>query len=92
MRLSDEKSTHLTHVILKGLLDKDSITPIADEGEIRREIRKIISKELKISADIDTSVRNKLNSYTKKIPEGSSEWEVLYQKFFREEAAKKGRV
>ena len=92
MKLSDEKSTHLTHVILKGLLDKNVIIPLADEGEIRREIRRIITKEIKISTDIDTSVRNKLHSYSKKIPEGSPEWEVLYQKFFREEAAKKGRA
>jgi hypothetical protein len=41
---------------------------------------------------IDESVRRKLQSYSKKIHEGSSEWEILYQKFFEEEAAKKGRA
>jgi hypothetical protein len=55
-------------------------------------MKRVIAKELKINADIDTSVRNKLNSYSKKIPEGSPEWEVLYQKFFHEEASKKGRI
>ncbi len=92
MRLSDEKITHLTHVILKGLLEKDTITPRAEEGKIRREIRRTIAKELKIASDIGTSVRNKLHSYSKRIPEGSPEWEVLYQKFFHEEATKKGRT
>lgn len=92
MRLSDEKTTHLTHVILKGLLEKDIITPRAEEGKIRREIRRTIAKELKIASDIGTSVRNKLHSYSKRIPEGSPEWEVLYQKFFHEEATKKGRT
>ncbi len=92
MRLSDEKLTLLTHVLLRGLLKNDVIIPLAEEAEIRREIKRIITKELKISADIDTSVRNKLHSYSKKIPEGSAEWEVLYQKFFSEETAKKGRT
>ncbi len=92
MRLSDEKITHLTHVVLKGLLEKDIITPRAEEGKIRREIRRIITKELKVTADIDSMVRSKLLSYSKKIPEGSPEWEVLYQKFFYEEAAKKGKT
>ena len=92
MRLSDEKITHLSHVILKGLLEKDTITPLVEEGEIRRGIKRVITMELKISADIDNFVRNKLLSYSKKIPEGSPEWEVLYQKFFHEEAAKKGRT
>ena len=92
MRLSDDKTTHLTHVVLKGLLDKDIITPEVEEGDIRREMKRIIANELKISADIDSSVRGKLQSYSKKIPEGSPEWEVLYQKFFHEEAVKRGRT
>jgi len=92
VRLSDEKITHLSHVILKGLLEKDTVTPLVEEGEIRRGIKRVITMELKISADIDNFVRNKLLSYSKKIPEGSPEWEVLYQKFFHEEAAKKGRT
>jgi hypothetical protein len=92
MSLSDEKTTHLTHILLKGLLDQEVITPVVADGDIRREIKRVIAKELKINADIDISVRNKLNSYSKKIPEGSPEWEVLYQKFFHEEASKKGRV
>jgi hypothetical protein len=92
MSLSDEKVTHLTHILLKGLLDQGVINPVVEESDIRREMKRVIAKELKINADIDTSVRNKLNSYSKKIPEGSPEWEVLYQKFFHEEASKKGRI
>lgn len=92
MRLSDEKISHLTHILLKGLLEKQVIMPLVEEGEIRREIRRIIAKELKLAEEIDSHVRNKLRSYSRKIPEGSSEWEILYQKFFHEEAAKKGRT
>ncbi len=91
MKLSDDKTTHLTHVLLKGLLDKNIISPLAEEGEIRHEIRRIITKELNIAGEIDSSIRNKLQSYSRNIPEGSPEWEVLYQKFFQEETAKKGR-
>jgi hypothetical protein len=90
--LSDDKITHLTHVLLKSLLNKNVITPQAEEGDIRREMRRIITHELQINSDIDSVVRNKLFSYSKKIPEGSPEWEVLYQKFFHEEATKKGRI
>jgi hypothetical protein len=82
MRLSDDKISHLTHVILKGLLEKKVVTPIEDEGQIRRDIRRVIVKELKIADGIDEMVRKKLQSYSKKIYEGGSEWEVLYNKFF----------
>lgn len=91
MSLSDDKVTHLTHVLLKGLVDRGTIIPKAENGEIRREMRRVINKELQITADLDEKVRNKLQSYSKKIPEGSPEWEVLYQKFFHEESSKKGR-
>ena len=91
MRLSDDKVSHLTHVVLKGLLDKKAIAPLVEESAIRREIKRVIVKELKLAESIDESIRKKLQSYSKKIPEGTAEWEVLYQKFFQEESAKKGR-
>jgi hypothetical protein len=46
---------------------------------------------MKLAEDIDEAVTRKLQSYSKKIYEGSSEWEVMYNKFFEEETAKKGR-
>ncbi|HDH34416.1 MAG TPA: DUF507 family protein [Nitrospirae bacterium] len=90
MRLSDDKIRHITHVILKALLKKGAVTPLTDDGTIRREMRTTIERELKIAENIEEKVTKKLESYSKKIYEGSSEWEVLYQKFFEEEVSKKG--
>ncbi len=92
MMLSEEKVSHLTHVFLKGLMDRDLIALNEEEGTVRREIKRIISSELKIGADIDEAVRKKLQSFSKKLVEGSPEWEILYKKFFREEEIKKGRA
>lgn len=92
MRLSDEKISHLTHVVLKGLLERDAIALRVEEGFVRREMRRVIVKGLEIADSVDMMVRKKLQSYSKRIPEGSPEWEVLYQKFFREEMAKRGRL
>jgi len=92
VRLSDEKISHLSHILLKGLIEKEAIAPLTEEGVIRREIRRVIIRELKVAEDIDTLVRKKLQSYSKKIIEGTREWEILYQKFFQEEAAKRGRA
>lgn len=92
MRLSDEKINHLTHVLLKRLLERNVITPLTDDITIRKEIKRIIIDELKVAEDIDAIVRKKLESYSKKIYEGSAEWDVLYHKFFTEESAKKGLI
>ncbi|MBI4826743.1 MAG: DUF507 family protein [Nitrospirae bacterium] len=91
MRLSDDKVSHLTHIILKGLKDKDAVRTLSEDGAIRRAIRNVITKELKLAEDIDIKVNNKLQSYSKKVFEGTSEWDVLYQKFYDEEMSKKGR-
>ncbi len=91
MMLSDDKISHLSHVLLKGLLEKQLIEKLEEEGKIRAEIKRTIISELKIGEEIDAIVRKKLQSFSKKIIEGSPEWEVLYKKFFREEEIKRGR-
>jgi hypothetical protein len=91
MMLSDDKITHTTHIILKGLLDKGLIKLKEDDGIIRREIKRTIINELKIGEDIDAVVRKKINSFSKRPVEGSPEWEILYKKFFEEEEVKRGR-
>lgn len=91
MMLSDDKISHTTHMLLKGLLENKLIVPKTEESEVRREIKKTIVNELKIGEDINETVTKKLLSFSKKLVEGSPEWEVLYRKFYEEEEVKKGR-
>jgi hypothetical protein len=88
--LSEEKISHLSHVLLKGLLEKGAITIRGDEGDLRREIKNSIHAFLRINEDIDSVVRKKLQSFSRRIIEGSPEWEVLYRKYHREETIKRG--
>jgi uncharacterized protein len=91
MMLSDDKISHLSHVLLKGLMERKLVEPLEEDGKVRTEMKRTIISELKIGEEIDSVVRRKLQSYAKKIVEGTAEWEILYKKFFREEEAKKGR-
>ena len=88
--LSDEKVSHLTHVLFKGLTDNGLIELVADDGKVRREVKRSIVSFLKVGEEIDLSVRKKLQSFSRKIIEGSPEWEVLYKKFYMEETVKRG--
>lgn len=93
MMLSEDKVSHLSHILLNKLYDLDLIDIDEDEeAAIRREIKRTITGELKIGEEIDEIVRKKLLSLSKKLIEGSSEWEVLYKKYYREEEIKKGRA
>ncbi|MBF0564865.1 MAG: DUF507 family protein [Nitrospirae bacterium] len=91
MLLSDDKISHLSHIILSGLKTKGLISLKIDEGKIRKEIKRIIANQLKVGDDIDNIVRRKLTSLSRKVVEGSSEWDILYNKYYAEEENKRGR-
>ena len=91
MMLSDDKISHTTHMLLKGLLENKLVALKSEESEVRREMKKTIANELKVGEDIDETVTKKLLSFSKKLVEGSPEWDILYRKFYEEEEVKKGR-
>jgi hypothetical protein len=91
MMLSDDKISHLTHVVLTGLLANDAVDITEDEAAVRRAIKRAITRFLKEGEDMDAAARRKIESMSRQVAEGSPEWDVLYQKFFREEEVKRGR-
>ena len=92
MKLSREKILHLSHLILNHLNADDQVEFYADLQEIRQEIVKLISDELKTDEAIDALVRRKLESQKRAIVEGSEEWEILYRKYYEEEVARHRKV
>ena len=88
--LSDEKIIHMSHVLFKELKKIGVVEFLEDEGKIRRQIRRSIMDELKIADEMDKAVRKKLASYSKKLIEGTPEWEILYKRFFQEEEKRRG--
>ena len=89
MLLSEEKISHLAHRILDGLSEELDLAWRVEEGEVLREIKKVILAELRLEEEIDRLVRQRLASYSRPIAEGSPEWEVLYRKSFNEEIRKR---
>jgi hypothetical protein len=89
--LSEEKTSHLSHLVLGALKKENRVRLLQDEGRVLREIRRTIEDEVRAEESIDEAIRKKIASYSRPIYEGSPEWEVLYQKFFQEEAVRRGR-
>lgn len=92
MRLSDDKATHLSHIILDSLLGAPGVTPKTDKEAILREVKRILHAELHVEEEVDSAARKKLASLSRQLPEGSPEWEVRYQAYFREEMNRRGRL
>jgi len=87
--LSDEKQTHLSHVILRRLQEADQAVVVGDPKLALREIKHVLLDHIRLEQEVDRIVRTRLHSYSRPIPEGSQEWDVLYQKTYAEELRKR---
>ena len=86
--LSEDKVSHLSHVILQTVKKSSLVTLQVEEGRILKEIKRVLAAELAQEEEIDQKVKAKLASYSRGIVEGSAEWDVLYRKTFEEETRK----
>ncbi len=87
--LSDEKQMHLSHTILQCLEGTTEGQFVGSSPLALREIKLVLAEHMALEKDIDKMVRSRLQSYSRKIPEGSSEWDVMYQKTYEEELRKR---
>jgi hypothetical protein len=87
MRMSRERLFHLADLIVKELSALPGVQ-IKVPGDLRVEIMRSLTDEAKLEETVDTEVRRTLASYSRPVPEGSREWEIMYQKT-REEVFKR---
>ena len=69
-----------------------NVDAVQPEERILREIRRTFMDELKFDDEADAAVRRTIQSLSRKVPEGSREWEVLYQKYREEELRRRGKL
>ena len=84
MRLSRESLFYLADRIIAELQATEGV--VAKDGDeearkdVRNEVMRTLTDEAKLEETIDQEVRRTLSSYSRPAPEGSREWEVLYNK------------
>lgn len=92
MRLSEDRISHISHLILDALEHNANIEPLQPEERILREIKRIITSELRFEDEADEAARRTIQSLSRKVPEGSREWEVLYHKYREEEMRRRKKI
>ncbi|HEV8306597.1 MAG TPA: DUF507 family protein [Methylomirabilota bacterium] len=80
MKFSRERVFHLAVRLTDELLATDGVTALKAADELRTEIIRTLSDETRVEETIDAEVRKILGSYARPAPEGSAEWDILYQK------------
>jgi len=92
VRLSEDRIYHLSHLVLDRLMQDRNVDAVQPEERILREIRRTFMDELKFDDEADAAVRRTIQSLSRKVPEGSREWEVLYQKYREEELRRRRKL
>ena len=87
--LSDEKQMHLAHVIVGSVKGMPQTTLVGDQAQALREVKRVIAEHMKAEEDLEEKVRRRLESYSRPVPEGSQEWDILYRKTYEEELRKR---
>ncbi len=88
MQLSEDRITHLAHRILERL---KPLAGMPSPEQALREIKRRMKTVLQEDDVIDRLVRDKIASLKRGVPVGASEWEILYRKYYEEEAARRRR-
>jgi len=88
MKLSDDRINHLSHVLFKALNDMEEIDFMEEENDIRLRMKKTLVECLREFDAIEERIQASLGSYSRKIVEGSREWDVMWSKAYDEEISK----
>jgi hypothetical protein len=92
MKLSHERCVHLSHRFLEAMEKEDSVDFLRDLNIVRLKALQILEAEMMREEEMEESIRRKITQQKRDIPEGSSEWEVLFRKYYEEEVNKIRRV
>ena len=88
MKLSDDRINHLSHLLFRAVNAMDEVDFMEEENEVRLRIKKALVECLRQFDAIDEKIQATLGSYSRKIVEGSREWDVMWSKAYDEEIRK----
>lgn len=92
MRLSEDRISHISHLIQDMLIRNRNIDVLLTEERVLREIKRTIADELKFEDEADEAARRTIQSLSRRVPEGSREWDVLYRKYVEEEMNRRRKI
>ncbi len=85
MKLSRDKINHISSLIVNDFENREELDYKMDLNDVRLEITRVMTEELKLDEKADTEARKIIASYKeKKVREGTPEWDIMYQKHYEE--------
>jgi len=88
--ISDDRQSHLAHIITDAIWN-DDLVDYSDDDLAVRVARQAIAEFVKEDRDIDQFARDKVASLKRGVIEGSPEWDIMFKKYYEEERNKRGK-
>ena len=89
-RVTDGRINALSQLVLKEL-KAGAVADLKTDHLVLKEIKATLAGFLQLDDVLDAKVRSKIASLSRRVPEGSREWDVLYRQYLEEERRKLGR-
>jgi len=86
----EERYSDISHKILDELYEEDLIQFDVTENRIKNIIYNAITSFITEASELDNIIMDKIRTYKKRYIPGTDEFDILYEKLYREELAKRG--
>ncbi|MDX9813668.1 MAG: DUF507 family protein [Sulfurimonas sp.] len=86
----EDRYSDISHKVLQAIYEEDLINYDIAENRIKNIIYEAITGFIVDAKDIEDSIMQKIRSYKKRYIPGTDEFEILYEKLYKEELTRKG--
>ncbi len=90
-RASDGRISALAHLAFEAIKQGPEVADLRTDRLVLGEIKAALTDFFNVDDALDAKVRRKIASLSRRVPEGSGEWDVLYRQYLEEEKRKLGR-
>jgi hypothetical protein len=88
VRLTDDKINYLSHVVVRSLSDCPEVDFRVEDNQVRLTIKEALTESIRVFEQLEEKVAGDISSRSRKIVEGSGEWEVEYRRIYEDEINK----
>jgi len=85
-----ERMNQIANMIRDLIMEDEAVEIYEEPPIIRNRIRQILLDALREEEEIDREVRERIKSYSKRIVEGTPEWNHLYRRIYEDALKKRG--
>jgi len=86
----EERFSDLAHKVLDAIYEEDLINYEVSESRLKNVIYDAITAFIADNTEIEQAVNEKMRSYQKQLIPGTDEYELRYEKLYREELHRRG--